>query len=96
MSVNELQVIENQVKLMQQYEEESANFKAKADEIKESIKAKMTEAGMDEVRTPNFVIRFVQVLSSRFDTKRFKDEMGDEVYNYYTKQVGSFRFTVSQ
>ena len=95
MSQNETMNIENQVKLMKQYEEEAKAFAEKAKKIEDSIKTKMTENGLDEIRTPSFVIRFIQVLSSRFDTKRFKEEIGEDVYAYYTKEVSSMRFTIS-
>ncbi len=96
MSVNEIAVLENKITLMQQYETEAESFKAKAEEIKDSIKKQMSDLGTDEITTPNFVVRFIDVLTNRFDTKKFKEELGDEVYTYYLKQVSSKRFTVSQ
>ena len=96
MSVNEITALENKVTLMQQYEAEAEAFKAKADEIRDGIKAQMTDLGTDEITTPKYVIRFISVLSNRFDTKKFKEDMGDEVYTYYLKQVSSKRFTISQ
>ena len=96
MSVNEIAVFENKISLMQQYEKEAESFKKKAEEIKESIKQQMSEMGTEEITTPNFVVRFIDVLTNRFDTKKFKEDMGDEVYTYYLKQVSSKRFTISQ
>ena len=96
MSINETAVLENKVTLMQQYEAEAESFRKKAEEIKDDIKKRMTELGTDEVTTPKFIIRFIDVLTNRFDTKKFKEDMGDEVYTYYLKQVSSKRFTISQ
>ena len=42
-----------------------------------------------------FVVRFIDVLTTRFDTKRFKEKFGEEVYNAFTKQVPSKRFSIS-
>lgn len=95
MSENEIISLESRITLMQQYEAEANNFKAKAEEIRDSIKEQMVAAQTEELVTPNFVIRFVGVLSSRFDTKLFKETCGESLYNQFLKQVASKRFTVT-
>ena len=96
MSINEITALENKVTLMQQYEAEAEAFKAKADEIRDGIKAQMTDLGTDEITTPKYVIRFISILTNRFDTKFFNDTATTEIYTYYLKQVSSKRFTISQ
>lgn len=96
MSIYEITAIEAKVRLINQYEEIASDAKAKADSLKDEIKALMTEKKTDTIKTPNFVIRFIDVLSSRFDTKRFKEEIGADVYKEYCKQVASKKFTISQ
>lgn len=54
----------------------------------------MEAKGIEEMRAGIFIIRFTSVLSSRFDTKRFKEQYGD-LYDRYVKQVASRRFTIS-
>ena len=96
MSTNELLNIESRIYLIKEYEEQSKAFAEKAEALKTSIKDDMTKKGLEEIKTPNFIVRWIDVLSSRFDTKRFKEEIGEDVYNFYTKQVPSRRFTISE
>ena len=51
--------------------------------------------GVETVEAGQYVLRFTTVQSSRFDTKRFKEEQGPALYKEYTKEVISRRFTVS-
>ena len=95
MSNNEIMNLESRIELMQQYEAEANNFKAKAEEIRDSIKEQMAAAQTEELVTPNFVVRFVDVLTSRFDTKLFKETCGEGLYNQFLRQVASKRFTVA-
>ena len=95
MSENEIINLESRIMMMQQYEAEANSFKAKAEEIKDSIKEQMAVAQTSELVTPNFVVRFVDVLTSRFDTKLFKETCGEGLYNQFLRQVASKRFTVS-
>ena len=95
MSENEIISLESRITLMQQYEAEANSFKAKAEEIKDGIKEQMTAAQISELVTPNFVVRFVDVLTSRFDTKLFKETCGEGLYNQFLRQVVSKRFTVT-
>ena len=96
MSIYEITAIEAKVRLINQYEEIASDAKAKADAIKSEIKDLMTEKKVDTIKTPNFVIRFIDVLSSRFDTKRFKEEIGEDVYKEYCKEIASKKFTISK
>ena len=95
MSENEIMNLESRITLMQQYEAEASSFKAKAEEIRDGIKEQMAAPQTSEIVTPNYVVRFVDVLTSRFDTKLFKETCGEGLYNRFLKQVASKRFTVS-
>ncbi|MBR4461302.1 MAG: hypothetical protein IKS51_01805 [Erysipelotrichaceae bacterium] len=70
-------------------------LKAEAEAIKDSIKEEMTIRDVEELTVGDYIIRYVDVLSSRFDTKRFKVEMGEALYKNFTKEVSSKRFTIS-
>ena len=59
MSNNEIMNLESRIELMQQYEAEANAFKAKAEEIKDAIKEQMTSLQMEEIVTPNYVVRFI-------------------------------------
>lgn len=70
-------------------------MKAEAETIRNIIKDEMSFRGVDEIAVDDYVVRWVDVLSSRFDTKRFKTEMGEKLYKEYTKEVSSKRFSIS-
>lgn len=80
---------------------ELKELKAMADElaaeitaIEDSIKADMTEQGVDEITVDVFTIRYKTVKSSRFDTTTFKKAMPD-LAAQFTRQTESRRFTVA-
>ena len=93
MSINEL---ENRIVRMNELEATAKEFQTRADELKDSIKEELKLRGVDELRAGRFVVRFVDVLTTRFDTKRFKEKFGEDFYNAFTKQVSSKRFSISQ
>ena len=96
MSQNEIIAIEDKVNLINHYETIAKEASEKAEEIKNSIKELMTANDLETITTPNFIIRFVSILSSRFDTKRFKEDFGADAYAEYCKQVASKKFTITQ
>ena len=69
--------------------------KAEAEALRDDIKAEMLRQEAEELAAGQYIIRFTPVLSSRFDTKRFKENFGEEVYKAYTKQVTSRRFSIA-
>jgi len=93
MSINEL---ENRIEKMQEWEALAEEAKKEAEFIKAEIKEEMQIRSCEELVAGRFVVRFIDVLTTRFDTKRFKEKFGEEVYNAFTKQVSSKRFTVSE
>ena len=62
-------------------------LKVEAENIKDVIKNEMTEQNLEEMIVGDYIVRWVDVLSSRFDTKRFKIEMGENLYKNYCKEV---------
>ena len=83
------------IELLNEYEACLEELKAEADEIKNDIKAEMEARGVEEMEVDQYIVRFTSVLSTRFDTKRFKQAFGEEVYNAFTKQVASRRFSIA-
>lgn len=75
-------------------EEQKKRLEEQISALQEEIKKDMETKGVEEMQAGTFIIRFTSVLSSRFDTKRFKEHYG-ELYNRYIKQVASRRFTIS-
>ena len=70
-------------------------LKNEAETIRDQIKDEMAERNVDEMIVGDYIVRYIDVLSSRFDTKRFKVEMGESLYKEYTKEVSSKRFTIT-
>lgn len=62
--------------------------------IEDIIKAEMLSQGVEEMQIDVFKVRYKTVVSSRFDSKAFKATHAD-LYNQYTKQTESRRFTVA-
>lgn len=80
---------------LQELEDTIEQLKLQAESIKDQIKEEMTNKDLEEMIVGDYIVRWVDVLSSRFDTKRFKTEMGESLYKEYTKEVSSKRFTIT-
>ena len=70
-------------------------LKAQADAIRDNIKSEMAAQGTEELNLGKYIVRWTSVLSTRFDTKRFKEAFGEELYKAYTKEVSSRRFSIA-
>lgn len=77
-------------------EEMMAEFKEEAEGIKAEIKAEMEARETEELNLGKYIVRWTSVLTSRFDTKRFKEAFGEDLYKLYTKEVASRRWSVAQ
>lgn len=86
--------IENRIKKLKELEEQQKALEQEINSLKEEIKKDLEAKGTEELKVGIFIIRFTSVLSSWFDTKRFKEQYGD-LYNQFTKQTASRRFTIS-
>ena len=80
---------------LQELEQFMEEIRTEAETIRDSIKAEMVERDTEELIAGSYIVRFTSVLSSRFDTKRFKENFGEEVYKAYTKEVSSRRFSIA-
>ena len=60
----------------------------------DQIKNEMTARDVEEIDLGSSIVRWTSILSSRFDTKNFKEKYS-ELYKQYTKEVPSRRFTIS-
>lgn len=91
MSTNELTLKVRELKELKLMAEE---LQAEITAIEDSIKAEMTAQNTEELITGEYKIRWKKVTSNRFDSKSFKEAHSD-LYNQYTKQTESRRFTVA-
>ena len=83
------------VELLVEYEAAIEEMKAEAEELKNDIKRELEERNLEEMEIGQYVVRHRSVLTTRFDTKRFKQAFGEDVYNAFTKQVASRRFSIA-
>ncbi|MEH2960094.1 hypothetical protein [Candidatus Merdisoma sp. JLR.KK006] len=86
--------IENRIRKLKVLEEQKKELEAQINALQEEIKKDMETKGVEEMQAGIFIIRFTSVLSSRFDTKKFKEQYGS-LYSQFTKQTASRRFTIS-
>ena len=84
----------NLIETMNNYDELAAKVKAKADAIRESIKAEMERQAVEEMICGQYIVRYTSVTSNRFDSTTFKRLYAD-LYKDFTKPVSSRRFSVS-
>lgn len=61
--------------------------------LKDEIKAEMYMRNTEEMPVGRYVVRWTSVVSNRFDSTAFKNDM-KEVYNRYVKQTESRRFSI--
>ena len=86
--------IENRIKKLKALEEQKKELETQIDGLQDEIKKDMEAQGVEQMQAGIFIIRFTRVLSSRFDTKRFKEQY-ENLYNQFLKQTASRRFTIS-
>ena len=87
--------IEAKVSELKELESFIAEINEEAEAIRDTIKQEMMNRNVEELEAGQYIIRWTSVLSTRFDTKRFKEKFGDELYKAYTKEVASRRFTIA-
>ena len=92
MSTNEMLT---KIELLNHYESMVAEFKKQADAIRDEIKSEMLSQNTETLIVDRYIIRWVDVLSQRFDSTSFK-RVCPELYRAYVKQVASRRFNISQ
>lgn len=86
-----LERVENLKELEAMIEE----LKIEAEAIKDELKEEMKERDTEELNLGKYIVRWTSVLSTRFDTKSFKEKMGEEIYKAFTKEVSSKRWTIA-
>jgi len=65
------------------------------DLIESQLKAEMLDRAIDELALGGNTIRYKQIESMRFDSTRFKTDLGDQLYNKYCKPSICMRLTIS-
>lgn len=91
MSINEM---EKKIETLREWEELLEEAKAQVETLKDEIKAEMLSRNTEEMTAGRYICRWTSVLSNRFDSTTFKKEHA-EMYNQYTKQTASRRFSIA-
>jgi predicted phage-related endonuclease len=86
--------LESKIEQLQELEMLMDEVKSEMELIKDEIKAEMHKRNTEEMKVGRFIVRWTEVLSQRFDTTAFK-KLFPNVYNDFTKQVSSRRFSIS-
>ena len=86
--------IENRINKLHSLEAQLEALEAEANAIRSEIKAAMDEQGVDELHTKNFVVRWKEIITKRFDGKAFKSAM-PELYQQFVKSSRSHRLTIN-
>ena len=68
--------------------------KAQCEAIKDTIKEEMERQETETMTAGMYIIRNTSVLTSKFNTKKFKEDFAD-MYRIYCKDVASKRFSIS-
>ena len=79
---------------LQEWEQLAADARAEADAIKDELKQLMIDRGVEELEAGEHIIRYTTIISNRFDTTAFKKAYNN-IYQMFTKQSTSRRFTIS-
>lgn len=87
--------LESKIEELNEIEKMMEELKAEAEAIKDELKSEMSLRGLDQMEIGQYIVRWTPVLSSRFDTKRFKEEYGENIYKQYTKEISSLRFSIA-
>lgn len=85
--------LENRINKIKALEEQRKALDDQIDALKEEIKADMISKGAEELQAGNFVVRLKEVVTSRFDSKRFKENY-KTLYEAYSKPQSAMRFTI--
>ena len=82
------------IEALNEWETLMEEAKAKAEAIRDTLKAEMLDLDTEELEAGQYIIRWTSVTSNRFDSATFKKVL-PEVYKAYLKQVNSKRFSIS-
>ena len=87
--------IVSKIEALKEWEALAEEAAAEIEALKDSIKKEMDARGVEQIEAGQYIARFTTVQSSRFDTKRFKQELGEQLYKSYCKETISRRVSIS-
>ena len=87
--------IVSKIEALKEWEALAEEAAAEIESLRDDIKKEMDCRGVEVIEAGQYIARFTTVQSNRFDTKRFKNELGEDVYKRFCKETISRRFTIS-
>lgn len=87
-------MISNRIRKLKELENQRAKLDKQIEALKDEIKEDMDSKGLEEQKVGDYMIRFITVVTSRFDSSKLKKEHAD-LYSRYLKETSSRRFTVA-
>lgn len=94
MSTNETKMMSEKIHYLKELEQLIAQCEAEVEEIKDMLKAKMTEENTERMTVDIYEVRWTTVSSDRIDTTAFKKAMPD-VAQQFVKTTTSRRFNIA-
>ena len=91
MSKNE---IITKIETIRELEDLIEEAKAEADALRDLIKQQMLAEGTEEMEAGQYMVRYQNIVSNRFDSSAFKKLMPD-VYKSFIRQSTSKRFSIA-
>ena len=85
--------LKTKVSKLQELQAEIDILTTQAESLKDAIKAEMAERAVDELEAGNALVRWKSIVTTRFDTKRFR-EAHSGLYSEFAQQTESRRFTL--
>ena len=86
--------LKNRIDKLMEIETRQKALQEQADRLKAEIKADMQAKGQEELKIGDYIVRFKEILSSRFDTKAFQKDQ-KKLYEMYLKPAATKRFTIA-
>ncbi len=87
-------MIANRIKKLKELENQRAELDKQIEALKGEIKEDMNSKGLEEQKAGDYMIRFITVVQSRFDSSKLKKDNA-ELYSRYLKETSCRRFTVT-
>ena len=86
--------IVTKIETIRELEELIAEASAEADALRDAIKQHMLAEGTEELEAGQYMVRYQNIVSNRFDSSAFKKLMPD-VYKSFIRQSTSKRFSIT-
>ena len=86
--------IEKKARTLKNLQTMKTNLEEQIEELENELKAELEEQGVEEVQAGLFKIIWKKITSTRFDSKRFKEE-NERIYQLYMVPNTYRRFSIS-